>query len=98
MHKFTETLTTIANQISDHGNAALSKGIQWFGLTSIGTGGGLSAAKQTGVIASEKGLELADYGIIVSIIGGVTFIIKNIADIYFTHRKNKREDKAAEKD
>lgn len=97
MHKFTETLIHIANQISDHGNAALSKGIQWVGLTSLGTGGGLSAAKHSGMIASEKGLELADYGIIVSIIGGCTFIIKNIADVYFNHKKHKREADAAKR-
>ncbi len=95
MQRFMATLNTVANQISDHGNAALSKGIQWVGITSISTGGGLSAAKNTGMIASEQGMQLADWGIVVSIIGGCTFILKNIADVYFNHKKHKREDDAA---
>lgn len=86
-------VSDFAMLISDHGNAALSKGIQWAGLVSVGTGGGLSIAKQQHVIESQAMLTLADWGIIISMIGGATFIIKNLADLYFAYRRDKRDNK-----
>ena len=91
MSRASDYLQQLAMLISDQGNAALSKGIQWTGLVSVGTGGGLSIAKQHHVIESQAMLTLADWGIVISIIGGVTFIVKNIADIYFAYRKAKRD-------
>lgn len=83
---------------SDQGNLLISKSIQWVGLTSVGTGGGLSAAKSSGAISTQSAIELADIGIMVSIVGGATFIIKNIADIYFSYKKDKRENKSIDGD
>lgn len=92
MSRASDYIQHLAVLISDQGNAALSKGIQYTGLVSVGTGGGLSIAKQNSIIESEQMLTLADWGIVISIIGGVTFIIKNVADVYFAYRKSKRED------
>lgn len=91
MSKATEYLQNLMIMITDQGNVALSKGIQYTGLTSIGVGGGLSVAQSGKSIQSEAMMTLADWGIVISIIGGATFIIKNIADIYFSYRRAKRE-------
>jgi len=92
MNKVTESIQALMMLISDHGNVALSKGIQWTGLTSVGVGGGLSVAKNQDLIATQEMMTLADWGIVMSMIGGATFIIKNLADLYFAYRRNKREE------
>lgn len=75
--------------ISDHGNAVVSKFIQSFGLVSVGTGGGVSIAQKTGAIQSSP---LSEWALIISIVGGCLLIVKYAVDIYFSYKRNKREE------
>lgn len=89
-------LNNILHTISDHGNAVASKVVTYYGLASIGTGGALGVTSGTvDKVVQSQGLGLADYAAIVSIIGGVCLIIKNLVDVYFTiqekrNAKNKK--------
>jgi hypothetical protein len=92
MKSITEYTHQIAMSISDHGNIALSKGLQYFGVggSSVGIASGVAKMNPSEV---ESVLQLSDYGAIIGIIGGLTLIVKNGVDIYFTIKKNKREEK-----
>lgn len=84
-----DVLHQIAITISDHGNAAISKGLQYFGVVGSSVGGTTWVA--TKGMEPHAGLTLSDWGAIVGIIGGITLIVKNGVDIYFAHQRNKRE-------
>ena len=87
-------LNNILHTISDHGNALISKGITYYGLASIGTGGALGVTSGTvEKVTQSQGLGLSDYAAIVSIIGGVCLIIKNLVDVYFTIKEKRNEKK-----
>jgi len=75
--------------ISDHGNEIASKLVTWFGVASVGTGGVIGVANDTASRILDPSLwGLPDYAAIVAMCGGITLIIKNIVDVYFTI-KNK---------
>lgn len=95
MQKLTDTIHQFAITISDHGNAAVSKGLQWFGVSgsSVGVASGVAKMSET----SESVMSMSDWGAIVGIIGGATLIIKNGVDIYFAHQRNKRERESHER-
>ena len=86
-----EHLQAAAIAMSDHGNVVLSKSLQYFGVggSSIGIASGIS--KMNPAVVPDPSLTISDYGAIIGIIGGVTLIVKNGIDIYFTIKKNKRE-------
>lgn len=87
-------LNSILHTISDHGNTLASKVVTYYGLASIGTGGALGVASGTAEkVAQSQGLGLADYAAIVSIIGGVCLIIKNLVDVYFTIQEKRNAEK-----
>lgn len=79
----------LAVTISDHGNAAISKGLQYFGVVGSSVGGTTWVA--TKGAAEHSGMTLSDWGAIVGIIGGLTLILKNGVDMYFAYQRNKRE-------
>lgn len=71
--------------ISDHGNALLSKVTYYYGYASLGTGAVLATANQTLDRISEPSTwGIQDYAAVVAMVGGVTLIIKNLVDLYFT--------------
>lgn len=88
-----ETFHDLAIAISNYGNAALSKSLQYFGVggSSVGAVSFLSKSEavqeQVGV-----GMTLSDWGGIVGIIGGITLIIKNSVDMYFLAKRDKRAE------
>lgn len=100
MQTITEIIHKAAMTISDHGNAAISKSLQYFGIGGSSIGGATwyaSGKSQPVVQAVEEGLALSDWGAIVGIIGGITLILKNGVDMYFAHKRNGREQAAHER-
>lgn len=82
--------------MSDHGNAIASKAVHYFGLASVGGGVVMGAASDTvSRITNPEIWQLSDWAAIVSIVGGITFIIKNVVDTYF-NVKNSKERKDAD--
>ncbi len=87
-----ELLTQLLMAISDHGNAIISKAVNYFGFASVGGGVVIGAATDTASrIASPEMWQLSDWAVIVSIVGGITFIIKNLVDTYFKIKNKGRE-------
>jgi hypothetical protein len=71
--------------ISDHGNEIASKAITWFGVASVGTGAGIGVVNDSASkLLDPSSWGLAEYASIVAICGGLTLIIKNLVDVYFT--------------
>ena len=92
MHgKLTEAISQMAMTISDHGNALVSKIIHGTGLISIGTIGGAKIAEKSGI---SQGNPLEDWALCISMTGGVLFIVKLCVDIYYSRKRNKREEEA----
>lgn len=81
--------TRIIYAISDHGNAAISKGLQYFGIGGSSVGGATWVATNKEVV--EQGMQLSDFGAMVGIAGGLTLVAKNGIDIYFAYKRNGRE-------
>lgn len=85
MKHFLEILTLI----SDSGNVILSKFINYFGAVSIGTGATLGA-----ISVASPGITLQSslpvIAAIVSIIGGLTFILKNVFDMWLSYQKHRK--------
>lgn len=88
-------LTEIMMAVSDGGNVAISKGIHYFGVTSLVGGATTSIAQKAGIAHSDPSWTLSDWGIMMSIVGALTLILKNLADIWFNWRRHKREDAAS---
>lgn len=85
-------LTNLIMAISEHGNLMLHKGMNWVGAISISTGATLAATTNTASRIFEPSLwQLSDWAAIVSMAGGLSFLIKNAVDIYFK-LKNKGRD------
>jgi hypothetical protein len=78
--------------ISEHGNLIAHKFIHWFGVVSISAGATLGAATGTVERIYDPTLwTLQDWAAVVSMVGGLSFAIKNLVDAYFT-AKNKGRD------
>jgi hypothetical protein len=82
-------LSHLMHTISDHGNVIASKFITWVGVASVGTGGVIGVTQDTASRITDPSLwGLPDYAAVVAMCGGVTLIIKNVVDVYYT-LKNK---------
>lgn len=80
--------------ISDHGNYLLNKVINYLGLLSFSAGTVLGVANQTTqkvINASPEPWGLPDYAALVSVLVGISYLLKNAVDIYFKF-KNKGKD------
>lgn len=87
-----ELLVHLLTAMSDHGNALASKAVHYFGLASVGSGVAIGAATDTASRINNPDLwGLSDWAAVVSIVGGITFIIKNIVDAYFKVKNEGRE-------
>jgi hypothetical protein len=85
-------LTGILMAVSEHGNILLHKGINWFGAISISAGVTLGAATDTASrIAQPDMWHLSDWAAVVSIAGGISFLVKNAVDVYFKIKNKGRE-------
>lgn len=99
MQNITNLIHKAAITISDHGNVVASKSLQYFGIGGSSVGGATWFASNTKggalvVSSAEQGWGLSDWGAMVGIVGGITLILKNGIDIYFAHKRNKRESDA----
>lgn len=86
-HHATELLMII----SDHGNALASKVVNSIGAVSIGSGATLGAVAVSAPQAVEQS-SLPTIAAVVSIVGGLTFVAKNLFDIYLSWRKSKKDE------
>jgi len=82
--------------ISDHGNVLAAKIVNSIGAVSIGSGLTIGAVSASIPVTSETN-NLPMIAACVSIFGGLTFIAKNIFDIYLAYKKS-RDDKLTPKD
>ena len=82
-------LTDLLMIISDHGNAFAAKFINGLGAVSIGSGATLGAVAVSSPQIVEQS-SLPTIAATVSIIGGLTFIAKNIFDMYLAWRKRDK--------
>lgn len=61
------------------------------GFASIAGMAGIKTAVAAGAIEVTNNWGLADTAIVISMIGGLTFIVKNIVEIYITYKKRDDE-------
>lgn len=91
-HHATELLT----MISDHGNVVAAKFVNGLGAVSVGSGATLGAvAVSVNTEPSFWQSSLPVVAGVVSVIGGLTFIAKNIFDMWLSAKKERREEEAA---
>lgn len=84
-------ITALIHIVSDHGDAMISKAINYIGAISIAAGGTNAVVSKAAVTQDEAMLAISDWAGIVSICGGLVFIFKLFTDMYFNYRKDKRE-------
>ena len=87
-------LTKISNlmhAISDHGDAALSKFINIFGVASVGGGAANYVVSKSKHVSDPDIWTIPEIAGVVSIVGGVVLIIKLCSDMYFNSKRHKRE-------
>jgi hypothetical protein len=75
--------------ISDHGNAFAAKFINGLGAVRIGSGATLGAVAASSPQVIEQSM-LPTIAATVSIVGGLTFIAKNLFDMYLSWRKRDK--------
>lgn len=85
----------IFHMMSEHADPVLSGIINKVGIASISIGGASAVSKIAVESQSETWLTITDVAGIVSIIGGCVFIIKLCVDMYYTRKKDKREEGAS---
>lgn len=86
-------ISNILHTISDHGNVIASKTITSVGLVSVGGGGVIGVANGTAEkVAQAQAFGVTDWAAVVSIVGGISFIVKNVVDSYLNIQANKRAD------
>lgn len=83
--------------ISDHGNVLAAKMVNGIGAVSIGSGLTIGAVSVSIAPQETWTSSLPVIAACVSIFGGLTFIAKNLFDIYLAHKKNS-DDKLTPKD
>ena len=84
-------LSNLMHTISDHGDAALSKFINIFGVASVGGGAANYVVSKSKDVVDPSVWTIPDYAGVVSIIGGLVLIIKLGSDMYFNAKRHKRE-------
>lgn len=97
MTKLSEIIHNIITPISDQGNAILSKGIVYFGLSGSSIGVAAGVARVTDNVDTQW-LTLAEWGSVCGIVGGLTLAVKSGSDIYFAKKRDKREQELHDKE
>lgn len=78
--------------MSDHGSVLISKAVHYFGLASVGGGVVIGLATDTvDRIMLPSVWHLSDWAAVVSIVGGLSFLIKNLVDLYFSIKNKGRK-------
>lgn len=93
MLNVTAKIANAASFISDHGNAAASKFMTYFGAGGAGVGV-VSGVTQKYAEPDFLWFNLTEWGALVGIVGGLMLAIKAGVDIYFAFKRDKRETKA----
>ena len=81
---------SIVSSLENHEIASVI--VDRIGITSIGSTVAIKAGQSAGVIEIQTYWTMTDYALLISMIGGVTFIIKNLFEIYLSYRKNKNKN------
>lgn len=84
------SLIELLQMISDHGSALASKSVNIIGGLSVGSGATLGAVAASNPQIIEQS-SLPMIAAVVSIIGGITFIIKNLFDMYLSWRRRDKD-------
>lgn len=85
----------IFHALSDNGNAIVSKMLIYVGLGGSSVGVTTKAVEMAGRMP-EAAFDVAYWGGVSGIIGGVCLVIKTSSDVYFNYQKNKRENELHE--
>jgi high-affinity nickel permease len=91
-------MINVFRMMSEHQDPILSGLINKLGIASISIGGASAVSKVAVETKNEAWLTITDVAGIVSIIGGFVFIIKLIVDMYYTRKKDRREENVKNKD
>ena len=86
-----ERLNNVLHAITPHMSDATSGLMNKIGLASVVTGGTNAIVTTAIETQNPTWLTISNAVAIVSIVGSIMFVIKLGADIYFAHRKDKRE-------
>lgn len=82
-------------QISDQGNAILSKWTLYVGVS----GSGIGVADGVAKAVSENGGSNTDIGLLCGVGGFIVLAVKNLViDVYFARKKDKREQEQHNKE
>lgn len=87
-------MTSLSQMISEHLNTLINKFIVVFGWSGFGVGTTLGIVNDTASKILEKTPEpwtLPDYAAVVSMVAGLTVVLKNAVDLFITYRKAKRK-------
>ena len=86
-------MTNLSHLISDHLNILINKFYVVFGWSGIGIGATLGLVNDTASKVLEQGAApwtLPDYAAVVSMVAGLTVILKNLVDFWLNWRKVSR--------
>lgn len=87
-------INNVVVQISDHGNAILSKWTVYLGVS----GSGIGVADGVAKAVSDNGGSGSDIGMLCGVGGFIVLFVKNlIVDVYFARKKDKREQELHDK-
>ena len=84
-------LNNVLHSITPHLNDATNGLMNKVGLASVVTGGTNAIVTTAIETQNPTWMTISNAVAVVSIVGSVMFVIKLCADIYFAHRKDKRE-------
>lgn len=84
-------LNSALHSITPHINDATSGIINKLGLASVVTGGTNAIVTTAIETQNEAWLTLSDAVAVMSIMGSIMFVVNIIANVYFRHRKDRRE-------
>lgn len=84
------------HMMSEHADQGISAIINKIGYASIAAGGTNAVVTKAIETSDPSWVGVSNFAGIISIVGGVVFIIKLISDMYYTRKRDKREEKAVE--
>lgn len=85
-------LSYLLNAITHPTAEVLSPIVDRVGFASIATIAGIKTGVEAGAIELTAAWTMADTALLISMFGGITFIVKNIVEIYISYKKRKDND------
>lgn len=93
-----ETLFNVWTGTVDQLDPLISRIVDKLGMVSIGGGFGISFGLFDSTAVEVSSWGIAQWSFVMSSIGVTSFVIKNLAEVYFAHRRHKRETAQFERD